>query len=194
MRRPRAGQAEQLIFEQTQQQDLQALQPLPTLARPHGFQLRVARRVRVVPPSWTTNHDDDGVAEVHGASLPVREPAVVEHLQQDVEHIRVGLLDLVHQDHGVRPAADGLGQVTALLVADIAGRRADESGHGVLLHELGHVDADHGLLGVEHELGQGLAQLGLADAGLAQLICERRPQKRELPEGVLPKHDNPATI
>ena len=38
----------------------------------------------------------------------------------------------------------------------------------MLLHELGHVDADQRLFGVEHELGQRLAQLGLADAGRAQ--------------------------
>jgi hypothetical protein len=94
--------------------------------------------------------------------------AVVEHLQQDVEDVRVGLLDLVHQDHAVGPAAHGLGQVAALLVADVAGRRADQPGHRVLLHELGHVDAHHGLFGVEQELGQRLAQLGLADAGGAE--------------------------
>ena len=36
------------------------------------------------------------------------------------------------------------------------------------IHELRHVDAHHGLFGVEHELGQGLAKLGLADAGRAE--------------------------
>ena len=39
-----------------------------------------------------------------------------------VEHVRMGLLDLVEQHHGVRPAADRLGQLTALVVADVAGR------------------------------------------------------------------------
>ena len=43
----------------------------------------------------------------------------------------------------VRLAAHRLGQVAALLVADIARRRADQARHRVLLHELGHVDADH---------------------------------------------------
>ncbi len=38
----------------------------------------------------------------------------------------------------------------------------------MLLHEFRHVDAYHRLLGVEHEFGQGLAELGLADAGGAQ--------------------------
>jgi len=34
---------------------------------------------------------------------------------------------------------------------------ADETGHGVLLHECRYVDAHHGLLGIEQKLGQGLA-------------------------------------
>ena len=38
----------------------------------------------------------------------------------------------------------------------------------MLLHVLAHVDADHGLLVVEQELGQRAGQLGLADAGGAQ--------------------------
>ena len=110
-------------------------------------------------------HDDDGVAEVDRAALAVGQAAVVEHLQQHVEHVRVRLLDLIEQDHRVRPAAHRLGEIAALLVADVARRRADQARHRVLLHELGHVDADHGLFGVEQELRQRLAQLGLADAG-----------------------------
>jgi hypothetical protein len=35
--------------------------------------------------------------EVHRAALTVRQAAIVEHLQQHVEHIRMGLLDLVEQ-------------------------------------------------------------------------------------------------
>ena len=37
----------------------------------------------------------------------------------------------------------------------------------MLLHVLGHVDPDHRLLGVEHELGQRPGKLGLADPGRA---------------------------
>ncbi len=36
------------------------------------------------------------------ATLAVGQAAVVEHLQQDVEDVGVGLLHLVEQDHGVR--------------------------------------------------------------------------------------------
>ena len=65
---------------------------------------------------------------------------------------------------GVRPAAHGLGQLAALVVADVAGRRADEPGHGVLLHVLRHVDLDHRVLVAEEELGERARELGLADA------------------------------
>ena len=100
--------------------------------------------------------------------VAVGEAAVVQHLQQDVEHVGVGLLDLVEQDHGVGPAAHRLGQLAALVVAHVARRRADEAGHRVLLHVLRHVEAHHGPLVVEQELGQGPGQLGLAHAGGAQ--------------------------
>ena len=36
-------------------------------------------------------HDDDGVAEVDGTALCVGEAAVVEHLQEGVEHVGVSL-------------------------------------------------------------------------------------------------------
>ena len=38
----------------------------------------------------------------------------------------------------------------------------------MLLHVLRHVDADHRLGAVEHELGQRAGELGLADAGRAE--------------------------
>ena len=113
-------------------------------------------------------HDDHGVAEVDGAALAIREAAVVEHLQQNVEHIRMRLLDFVEQDHGIRTAAHGFGELTAFVISHVSRRRADEPRDGVFLHELGHVDAHHRLFGVEQELGQRLAELGLADAGRAE--------------------------
>ena len=113
-------------------------------------------------------HDQDGVLEADRAALAIGQAAVVHHLQQRVEHVGVGLLDLVEQDDGVRAPPHRLGQLAALVVADVAGRRADEPRDGVLLHVLGHVDPDHRVLGVEHELGQRTGQLGLADAGRAR--------------------------
>ena len=110
-------------------------------------------------------HDEHGVGEVHRAALAVGEAAVVEQLEQHVEHVGVRLLDLVEQHHRVGPAAHGLGELAALVVADVAGRGADQPADRVLLHVLAHVDADHGPLVVEQEVGQGPGQLGLAHAG-----------------------------
>src|SRR2546425_7705672 len=49
-------------------------------------------------------HDDDRVAEVDTAPLRVRQAALIEDLQQHVEDLGVGLLDLVEQDHAIRLA------------------------------------------------------------------------------------------
>ncbi len=109
-------------------------------------------------------HHDHRVAEIDGAALAVGQSAIVEHLQQDVEHVVMRLLDFVEQDHTVRTPPDRFGQVTAFLVADIARRRADQAADRVLFHELAHVDAHHRIGRVEQEFGERLAQLGLADA------------------------------
>src|SRR6478735_9300868 len=113
-------------------------------------------------------HDHDHVPEVDLTALRVGQLSVLEDLQQYVEDIRVRLLDRVEEDHRVRLAAHGLGQLAAFVVADVAGRRADEPGHGVLLHVLRHVDLDHRVLVAEQELGERAGELGLADAGRAE--------------------------
>src|SRR3954453_13838161 len=113
-------------------------------------------------------HDHDRVAEVDGATLGVGEAPVLEDLQEDVEDVRVRLLDLVEQQHAVGLAPHGLGQLAALVVADVARGRADQAADRVLLHVLGHVDPDHRLLVAEEELGEGAGELGLADPGRAE--------------------------
>jgi hypothetical protein len=98
-------------------------------------------------------HDDYGVLEVDGPPLGVCQSAVVEDLQQDVEDVRVGLLDLVEEDNRVRTAPHLLGELTGLLVADVPRGRADEPAHRVLLLILGHVYPDQGVLLAEEVLG-----------------------------------------
>jgi hypothetical protein len=120
-------------------------------------------------------HDDHRVREVHGASLAVGQAAVVHDLQEHVPDLRVRLLDLVEQHHGVRAPTHRLGQLAAVAVADVAGRRPDQPRHRVRLAVLGHVDPHERLLGPEQPLGERLHQLGLADAGGAQE--QERPQR-----------------
>ena len=87
-------------------------------------------------------------------------------------------LDFVEQHHRIGPAAHMLGQLAAFVVADVSGRRADHARHGVLLHVLGHIDAHHGFIVVEHELGERSAPVR---------SCRRRsgPRKMKLPMGRL---------
>ena len=108
-----------------------------------------------------------GVLEVDDAALSVGQATVLEDLQQRVEDVRVRLLDLVEQHHRERLAAHLLGELAALLVADVAGRRAEQPRDGVLLGELAHVELDERVLVAEQELGERLGQLGLTDAGRA---------------------------
>ncbi|EAP78060.1 hypothetical protein ISM_07185 [Roseovarius nubinhibens ISM] len=117
------------------------------------------------------SQDDQRLLEIHGAALTIGQHAIIEHLQQHVEHIRVGLFHLVEQHHLIGSAPHRLGEDTALVIADIARRRADQTGHRMFLHELRHVDAHHGAVVVKEELGHRLGELGLADTG--------RPEEQE---------------
>ena len=92
---------------------------------------------------------------------------VVQHLQQRVEDVRMGLLDLVEQHDGERLAAPLLGELATLLVTDVSRRSTEQTRCRILLGELRHVHANQRVLIVEQELGQRLGQLGLADAGRA---------------------------
>ena len=121
-------------------------------------------------------------------ALPVREPAIIEHLQQHVEHVRVRLFDLVEQHHLVGPPAYRLGQGAAFLVAHITGRGADQARDRMLLHVLRHVDADERALVVEQEFGQRLRELGLADAGRAEEHERADRPVRILQPGARPAH------
>ena len=89
---------------------------------------------------------------------------MVHHLQQDVEDVLVRLLDLVEQHHGVLVLVHRVGELAALVVADVARGRADEPGDRVALHVLAHVEAQQ--LDAQG-VGELAADLGLAHAGRA---------------------------
>src|SRR5690606_4326863 len=107
--------------------------------------------------------DQDGVAEVDRAALPIGQAAVIEHLEEDVEDFRMRLLHSVHQPDAEGAPANSFGELTTLYESDVAGGRTEEAGDGVLLAVRAHVDAAHGLLVVEEELGESPGQLGLSD-------------------------------
>ena len=113
------------------------------------------------PGADVGGHDDDRVLEVDGVAEAVGEVPVLEHLEEHVEDVGVGLLDLVEEHHRVGVPLHALGELAPLLVPDVAGGRADQLGDRVLLHVLGHVEADERPLAPEQERGQAARDLGL---------------------------------
>ncbi len=51
---------------------------------------------------------------------------IVQHLQQDIEDIRVGFFNLIKQENGIWLAPDLLAELSSLLIADIARRGSDQ--------------------------------------------------------------------
>src|SRR6266852_3440280 len=135
---------------------------------------RSAEAERVAPllvgagRAYVRGHDDDRIAEVHRPTMSVGQTAVVEDLQQRIEDFRMRLFDLVEQDDLVWPTPYGFGELSALIEADIAWRRTEQTAHRVRLHVLGHVQPQQGIFVVEQVVGQGLGQLGLAHASWAE--------------------------
>ena len=137
------------------------------------FTCKIADRLR----ANVARHDDDCVFEAHHAALAVGQTSVIEHLQQDVEHIGVSLFDLVEQNHAVRATAHSFGKLAALVVAHVSRRGADQALHAEFLHVLRHIDTHHGALGVEEVFSERLRKLGLAHA--------RRAEEQEAADGLV---------
>src|SRR5579863_9385695 len=74
------------------------------------------------------------------------------------------LLDLIEQNDRIRTPPHLLGELPALLVANVSRWRADEPRNRVLFHVFGHVYPDHSVLIVKEKFGQRACQFGLADA------------------------------
>ena len=95
------------------------------------------------PDAHVRGHDDDGVSEVDRSPLAVGELSVLHHLQEDVEHFGVRLLDLIEQHHAVRISPHLFGELSTLIVTDVSGRGSNEAADRESLHVFGHVDPDH---------------------------------------------------
>jgi len=85
-------------------------------------------------------HDDNDIFEIGAIAGIVRQHRIVHHLQEYLDQIRMRLFDLVEQQYRMRMLTDRLGQLPALLVADIARRSTDESADGMFLHIFAHVE------------------------------------------------------
>ncbi|GKT46678.1 uncharacterized protein ColSpa_06859 [Colletotrichum spaethianum] len=132
-------------------------------------------------------HDDDAVLGVDNTTLAVGDTAVVHELEEDGEYLLGSLLHLIEEEDGERLAAEGLGELTTGIVADVSRGSTNHPAKSMSLLVLGHVEADHGLGVVEEELGKGLGQESLTgtrgtaeqEAGWLVGVAETRPLKAD---------------
>ena len=100
--------------------------------------------------------------------LRIRQPAVLQNLQQQIEYIRMGFLDFIEEHHRIGVAADGFRQLSPFFIAHIPGRRTHQSGNRVLFHIFRHIKPEHGGFVPEQHLCQRPAKLRFAHTGGAQ--------------------------
>ncbi len=99
------------------------------------------------------SEDDNCVTEINCPAFGIRQPAVIENLQQDIEYFRVRFLNLVKEDNRVRAMTHHFCQIASFVIADIARRRADEFGNTVLFHKFRHINANERFVVIKQELG-----------------------------------------
>ena len=104
--------------------------------------------------------DDDGVVEPSRLAAAVREATLAADLKEEIEGCRIGLLDLVEEDHG-----EGLLANLACEQALAAIRAAEEALGGMRARVFAHVEANQAVLAPEEQGREGTGELGLADAG-----------------------------
>ena len=67
-------------------------------------------------------HNQNGILKAHFSALRIRDMAIVEHLQQNIEHVWMCLLNLIKQHDRVRRSAHLLAELPAFLKAYIPRR------------------------------------------------------------------------
>src|SRR5882762_8056534 len=145
-------------------------------------------------------HDDDDVPEICLPAVVVGERAVIHHLKQDVEDVRVRFLDLVEEQHRVRLLGDRFRQETALVETHVTGRCADKTRHRVPLHVFGHVEAvqfdPHAVRELARDLGLSDPCRSREEEGPDRLLRIGQTRARGADRGhqrfdglVLPEHD-----
>ena len=117
-------------------------------------------------------HNQDDIAEIDILAVVIRQASVVHHLQQNVEQVRMRLFDFIQQQNGMAMLIDGVGQQTALIETDIAGRRTDKPRYRMAFHIFRHVEADQL---DPHRHSELTGDLRLADTGGAgeQIAADR---------------------
>ena len=94
------------------------------------------RRCHNAPGSYIGRHDNHGVLEINRTPLSICDPPIIQNLKKHIKNIRMRLLDLVEQNHGIGMLTYSLRQLTALVIPYISRRRSDQPGYCMLFHIL----------------------------------------------------------
>ena len=93
----------------------------------------------------------------------------------------------VQEDNGIGFPANCLGQLTAFFVANISGRRSDQTAHAEFLHVFAHVDTNNIVLIVEQRLCKCFCQFCFADTGRTEEQERTQRTVRVLDSGTGPQ-------
>ena len=77
-------------------------------------------------------------------------------------------LDLIKKYNRIWFSSDCFCQLSAFIVSNISRRSSDQSGHGIFLHVLTHIDTDHILLIVKQCGSQSLGKLCFTNTGWSE--------------------------
>ncbi len=72
-------------------------------------------------------HDDHHITEINRLTIVISQAAIIHHLQQQIEDIRVGFFNFIQQQNRMRRLINRISQQTALVEPDIARRRTDQA-------------------------------------------------------------------
>lgn len=133
-----------------------------------GIPLRISSGFDELSGTEVASEHNHTVSEVYGITLSVRESAIVHHLQQDIQDFWMSFLDLVKKNNSISLLSNGLGELSGLIITNVARGRSYETRYGMLFGVLGHIDSDKSLLCVKQFCGQRLCQMSLTRAGAAK--------------------------
>lgn len=106
-----------------------------------------------------TCHDNDGIGEINRTALTIRQPAVVQYLQENVEHTLMSLFDFIEKNDTVGISSNLFRELTAFLVANIARRSTNQARNRVLFHVFAHINTNHVLIRIKQFECKSLGQL-----------------------------------
>ena len=89
--------------------------------------------------SCVRGHDEDNVPEIHLPSLVVRDDGIVHDLKKEIVDVFMSLLYFIKKQYAVWILPDSVSQDSAVVIADIAGRGADQFCYRMLLRIFTHV-------------------------------------------------------